>query len=113
MSRAISDKTGSPSLRGKRGRKGICQVVPDEILLDDELTEILLARRDEAWNMQFLSACPLAFTSVHLPLVSWLRCPPKFIILCCQSSSLLSVLTALANSLSKGWSTFLRTKGGG
>src|SRR5437588_10630517 len=92
MSRAISDKTGSPSLRGKRGRKGICQVVLDEILLDDMLTEILLAGRDEEWNMQFLSACPLAFTSVHVPLVSWLHRPSKFIISCCQSAVLLSTL---------------------
>jgi hypothetical protein len=40
----------------------------------------------------FAPARPLVFTNVLAPLISWLHCPPKHIIDCCQLSALLSIL---------------------
>ncbi len=43
-----------------------------------------LGRLQPDEKYQFYFACPLTFPNVLTVLISWLHCPPKFIVICCQ-----------------------------
>jgi hypothetical protein len=61
-------------------------------MVDAGLPGAFVYLEDTDGTSQFHFACPLTVINVLAWLVSWLYCPLKTIIVCCQSSALLSTL---------------------